>query len=257
VISARRFFGTLAGVSVVLAVLAPRVAHAGDEESAPLGHRERLFASPQNFAFEFRMGPYRPNVDSDPTLSGTPYASTFGDAGGILVGLELDYQVLRIPHVGTLGPSIGAGLWNKSAKATITLTGEPSAEDTTLSVYPFNVAAVFRADVVSRELRVPLVPYVKVGLDYAIWQTSNTLNISRVDGEVGAGHTNGYHWAAGISFLMDVLDPGSAQALDNEVGINNTYLFFEYTSTTLQGIAQSHVLYLGDSTWNLGLAFEF
>jgi hypothetical protein len=247
--------GVVALAWVAASVFAPKAALAQD--STPLGHRERRFESPQNFAFEFRLGPYRPNVDSDPSLSGQPYANTFGDTPSILIGLELDWQILRIPFLGTLGPGIGAGLWSKSAKATVTSSGLPSAEDTTLSVYPFAISAVLRADVVSRSLRVPLVPYVKVGADYAIWQTSNTLNVSRVNGEVGAGHTNGYHWAAGVSFLMDVLDAASAQNLDNEVGINNTYLFLEFTSSTLNGIGQSHVLYLGDSTWNAGLAFEF
>ena len=47
---------------------------------------------------------YNARVDSDPTLKGAPYQKAFGDSPRLELGAEMDWQVLRIPYLGTLGP---------------------------------------------------------------------------------------------------------------------------------------------------------
>src|SRR3954447_26169276 len=92
-----------------LGLLASREARA-DDESGVLDSRHHKYESPQNFAFEFRVARYLPNIDSDPAFGGKhPYADVFGTTPRIEIAAELDWQILRIPHVGTLGPGISIG----------------------------------------------------------------------------------------------------------------------------------------------------
>src|SRR5262249_37079082 len=111
--------------------------------------------SPQSFAAEIRLGTYLPNVDSDPNLQGrAPFASTFGCcADGVTTscsprplffGVELDWQVLRIPLIGSLGPGFGLGYTSVSAKAPLKSGKGLSAEDTSLMILPMHLSAVIR-----------------------------------------------------------------------------------------------------------------
>jgi len=65
--------------------------------------------------------------------------------------------------------------------------------------------------VVTRDLAadvgIPLVPYAKAGLAYALWRASTTAGTVTVDNVAGKGQSFGYHVAAGLAFQMDVLDP--------------------------------------------------
>jgi hypothetical protein len=55
--------------------------------------------------------------------------------------------------------------------------------------------------------------------------------------------------------MLDMLDPGATRSLDMETGINHTYLFFEWD--LVDGLGVNHQLHVGDSSWVLGLMFEF
>ena len=86
--------------------------------SGTLPDRNRDFASPQHFALELRLGPYTPEVDSEPALNGkTPYLDTFGDSVRFLPSVEFDWQALRIPHFGSLGPGVSLGYTDASGYA--------------------------------------------------------------------------------------------------------------------------------------------
>jgi hypothetical protein len=145
----------------------------------PLPGRHHDFHSPQNFALEFRFSPYQPDVDSDPALNGaTPFKDVFGDKPRFFAGAEIDWQALRIPHFGTLGPGLSAGYTSMTDPApyVVPQNGQTqSGENTTLQILPINLLAVVRADVFWRDVGIPLVPYVKLGLGYAFWRASNTL----------------------------------------------------------------------------------
>ena len=60
-----------------------RSAHAADE-SQIFDKHDRNYESPQHFAFELRLAPYKPNIDSDSALKQTngqgPYERVFGDS---------------------------------------------------------------------------------------------------------------------------------------------------------------------------------
>ena len=74
----------------------------GDPLTSNNSHHEPP-ESPQAFALELRFGPYRPKID-DELPAARPYESTFGTDKRLYMGFELDWQAVRIPFVGTLGP---------------------------------------------------------------------------------------------------------------------------------------------------------
>ena len=134
---------------------------------------QRPFRSAQHFAFELRFSPYRPQIDDDPQLTSKPFEKNFGSKPRFFIGVELDWQTLRIPHVGTIGPGVGVGMVSMSRNVQ-TVSGRLSSDETSLSIYPMYAAAVLRADALWRDLGFPLVPYGKFGVAVAPWRASNT-----------------------------------------------------------------------------------
>lgn len=257
----RGFAARVAGITFVAALTtAPRVAAA--QEIAAHSGRPKPFETRQDFAVETRFSPYRPQVDDEPALKGkTPYKDTFGTMPRLLVQLELDWQALRVPHVGTLGPGVAVGYTEMTDKS-FTVNGGRGEEDTSLTIYPMYGVAVLRADAVYRDLRIPLVPFAKAGVGYALWKATNpggTSKALRPDGTdtAGKGHTWGTHFAVGVGLVLDALDTYASRNLDNTVGINHSYLTFEYYLANLNGLGQDTALRVGSSTWAMGLAFEF
>jgi hypothetical protein len=248
----------LTATTVVAGALVASTALAQDDTSEPMLGRHRHFETPQHFAAEIRFSPFTPNVDSDPALTGKPYEAAFGSSPRVMFGLEVDWQALRIPHLGTLGPGLGAGFVTISDPAPFTDGSGPSAETTSLNIYPFDAVAVFRVDEFWRAAGVPLVPYAKFGFGYALWRASNTLGTSSYRGVVGTGHSIGTHLALGLSFNLNVFDSYAAQNFDDAMGVNGTYVFAEYTREDLDGLGiQKDPLRVGGSNFTFGLAFEF
>ena len=212
--------------------------------------------SPQYGAFEIKFGPYRPNVDEEPGLSGTPYADTFGGKENMfLTTLELDWQFLRVPGV-SFGVAGSFGFMQEYARARTVDTGQLSSDYTVLNVMPFAVLAVIRVDVFADYLRVPLVPYFKAGLNWYLWWVLGA-------GEtIESGGTMGWQVNPGLAFRLDSFDPMSARTFDNEVGVNHTYIFFEFLIAGVEGFGRADYMYLspsnmGSSTFQIGLGVEF
>ena len=264
---ARRMAATALLACAPLAfVLATRREARADDRSGVLETRHRTFETPQHFMFELRFGPYRPDIDSDPTLHGaTPYGDTFGTPPHLMLGLELDYQAYRIPHLGTIGPGLSVAHVGISRQAGfVTPHTSPdgtvvtsSAESTSFEIFPMYAVAVFRADVFARDYHVPLVPYLKAGAGLAFWRGYNDAGTSSVGGIAAKGHTFGTHVAVGLAFNLNGLDQYTARNFDTAVGVNNTYLYWEYYASALNGIGQTDALRVGNSSWVMGLAFEF
>jgi hypothetical protein len=237
---------------VVASVAVAGRASAQDEDYRFHKSNHRAFESPQRFAFELRLGPYRPNIDQ--AFPGTrPYETVFGTDRRVLVGVEFDWQVVRIPTLGTIGPGFGIGYTNMSADARLQGTGELAAEQTSLTLLPMYAVGVLRIDTLARETAVPLVGYGKLGVGCGFYKTGNDVETQ------AKGHTWGMHYAVGAMFLLDSLDQSAAVQLDNDMGINNTYLYVEWMWSRLDGFGKGHdasVLNIGTDTWMMGLAFE-
>jgi len=249
----------------VLAALASATTAAAQEDrQAVLYGRHKHYESPQHFAAELRFSPFYPAVDTDPSLNGQqPLHKVFGDSKRVLAALEVDYQALRLPHFGTIGPGIGIGYTTMGANAPFLQAHEPSGttvsgETTSLTIIPIYVVAVARADVLWRELRIPLVPYAKLGLGYSIWRASNSLGTSQYNGVVGNGGSFGTELAVGIAFNVNVFDEYAAKTFDESVGVNGTYVFAEYTRADLDGLGiQQHPMRVGGDMATFGLTVEF
>lgn len=219
--------------------------------------QQHPYHSAQNFAFELRFSPYYPAVDDEPGLSGTPFEDRFGDKPRLSIGAEFDWQMFRVPYVGTIGPGLGVSTVSMSRPA-LTVSGKESGDEYALSIYPFWLSAVLRADVFWRDMSIPLIPYGKLGLALAPWRASNTGGTSSSDdGVSGKGHTFGTHLAIGAMLALDVFDRSAARSMDVAAGINGTYLYAEYYWLNLNGLAQDSALYVGTTTWAAGMAFEF
>ena len=242
---------------------------AQEDRQDSLESRHKSYASPQHFAIEVGFSPFSPNVDSDPSLHGcTPFADIFGTSPSVMVSGEFDWQALRIPHLGTLGPGAGIGTVSFSANAPysgsgrtggcVTGSGQASGEQTSLTLYPMTALAVFRADVFWKDVGVPLVPYAKAGLGTTIWQASNTLGTSNFGGSPGRGYTLGSQLVLGLSFNLNVFDPYAARNFDEEMGVNGTYLFAEWSYANMNGLwLQNNALRVGGAFWTFGIAWEF
>jgi hypothetical protein len=213
--------------------------------------------SPQVGLVEARFGAYNPRVDAS-VPNGTPYADSFGNQMRFMAGLEGNWQLLRIPHLGTFGPGLGWGYTRSSGLARLTsdLT-QVSGETTALTIMPIYLVAVLRADVLPRELGIPLVPYAKLGIGSALWWSSDGGKIAYADGVRGEGISFGPQYALGGMFLLDVLDKQTARDADVSLGINNSYVFAEWYVSELDAFGSTKRLNAGTNTWVVGLAMEF
>src|SRR5262249_49353356 len=105
----------------------------------------------------------------------------------------------------------------------------------------------------------PIVPYGKLGLDWAYWQITDGNGEIAVDtmGNHGRGGTLGWHGAAGLALILDWLGPGAARQLDADLGRHHTALTLEASHADISGLGQSGRLHVGDTTWAIGLLLEF
>lgn len=223
------------------------------------------FRSPRNFALELRFGPYAPDVDAEFGGAAMPHEKFFGKGRRVMTQLELDYQFFT--RFGSAGVGVSVGYFREKSKAFLSETVQStnpqrSGDDTQLSLYPTALLLVYRADQLWRYFGVPFVPYGKVGLNYTFWSVYDGNDQVAEAGAAGLsgrgrGGTRGWQWSAGLALALDIIDPGSARELDAETGVNHTYFFAEWAQYDVSGLGQDRRLNVGDSTWVLGLTFEF
>jgi len=238
---------TVLTLAFVLTLLASGVAFAEPEES------------PQNVAIELRVGPYYPGIDSEFSGTTKPYTTIFDDEPAWMFGVELDWQVWR--GFGSVGVFGNAAWGYVSGKGWDVEQNELSADETTLSMVPVAIGAVYRFDVLARRWNIPVVIGAKFGLSHTFWWVKDGVEDvgEATIGEnsfPGYGGTWGLHWAASLYLLLDFFEPHTAKIFDNEIGVNNSYLFVEYVGYWSNDFGS-------DSSWDLshngvvfGLAFE-
>jgi hypothetical protein len=203
-----------------------------------------------DFAVDIRFGPYTPRIDSE--FSGaTPYADTFGDKTRFLFGLEVDWLVLKLPGVGSVGPGFGWGVTGMTAKAPKTDGTGRSQQETNLWIMPMYAVAVGRLSALS-DAGVPVEPYAKAGIGVAPWWTNDSVKTSEVDGVVGRGISTGYQFALGLVLNLTFLDP---EAGDSETG--NAGIFGEFYYSNLNGFGSGNQMQVGATTWAAGINVKF
>lgn len=211
--------------------------------------------SPQRFAVELKFGPYYPDVDAEPGVS-DPYETVFGNKNTFMFLAEFDWQFVHFPGV-SLGLGLLAGVFTDSARGIDPETGERAGEKTFLKVLPGHLDVVVRVDALPTFTKVPLVPFVKAGLSYYIWWVENGRGLGRYEGTTGYGGTWGWNFSAGLMLLLDVFEPSAARTFDQEVGVNNSYLYADFFLARIDQFGDHNKLNLSDMTWTVGLAIEF
>lgn len=227
---------------VVLAAIAAAPATAGAQINLEDDRYEppRRVGSPDFFAFELRLGTYEPNLET------SAFDDVFGGDTGPMVGFELDYLPLRIPYVGRLGVGFSFG-WIRYDGNAVDASNNPTDENARLTLFPLSGLAVLRIDVLAREVGVPLILTGKIGADGVVWN-------SETGGSTDARNISwGLRWAGQVALELDFFDQRSARRLDEEWGINHTFVYFEAYGSTA-----STTLEVGtDFAWAAGLGLSF
>jgi len=203
---------------------------------------------------ELRVGNYRPSIDAEPGLKGSPlpYQRAFG--GGRPTSFKLHMaKALPWRAAGAIELGAGVGYWTAKGHGSL-LSGDPSTDPTTFSIVPLEVTATWRLDLVWERLGVPLVPYARASLQrYNWWITGSSGSTSK------SGATNGYGYGGGLALVLDFLDPTLARELQADSGIRHTMLTVDLQQTKVDDFGSKTSFDLSDTkaTLSLGLLFVF
>jgi hypothetical protein len=208
-----------------------------DPRLIPAGRKSE---SIERFVIELRGGPSTPDVTRDPA-----YGTYFMGDSGPNLGFQLDGVVFREPKWFYLTVGGSFSTISFSGHATQQTNGAAASEKTTLYMIPLTAVAGLRFDGLARRYRVPLVFTGRVGWEWAHWNTGTG---SRTD---ATGWSLGPVFALQVAFDLDIFQPDGARNLDEEWGINHTYLFAELYR--FEAIGKS--LPVSDTSWLFGLGF--
>ena len=214
--------------------------------------------SPRMFQLEIKFGPYWPSY-IDNKNPAKPYQKIFGEGPNLMSQLQFDY-ILWPTKVGTLSIGVGAGFWQNCGKGVIVIPGsgiQSSSDTTVFNIVPLMLDFTYRFDWFALQKNIPLMPYLKLGLDgYIWWVTNGSGNIAQYKNYSGWGARYGWHVGAGLGFLLDFIDKETANDFDQSVGVNNTYLIFEWVYSQVNNF-NSRGFNLSSSTFLAGILFEF
>lgn len=208
---------------------------------------------PNTTIIELKLGFYQPKTGNAPGMTQDPYVQTFGNSAMLLGELEVDRSLWR--GYGYLGVGFSIAYAEKYAKATLA-DGTPSAEATGLMVFPIQIMAVYRYDVLATRYHIPFVPYVEAGLVIEPWWTRKGGSVEVVNGKQGSGVQWGLGSTFGLALQMDFLDPKYAREAREDSGIYHFYLFGEFNVNWVNDFGGKG-LNLSSNFWTFGLAFEF
>jgi hypothetical protein len=128
-----------------------------------------------------------------------------------------------------------------------TITGMGTGADTTFQAAPVGLTVLYRLKYREEQL---LVPYIGAGVLYEpYWEKVE-------DGKEIKGGMWGHHLTGGLQLLLDNFDRSSARSLQEDYGIDNTYLAFAATHSVIDDFGGEDVD-LGGWNYSVGLMFEF
>lgn len=238
----------LSALTLCLTLMASLVVHAQDPEEIST-----------QWMWDLRAGMFIPDIDREFNGTAHPYQDIFSNQKKLAWHSELSWQFFR--GFGTLALGADIGFFFRSGNALME-DGSKSGDTTSFFLIPLGVKFVYRFDILQNNYNIPFTPYGKVGLVYNLWWiTDGNGDIATWDNTStgkARGATTGYEFALGLSLLLDVFDPEAAAALQRDSGIDNSYVFVEWTYNRSEGIlGVGSTLQVGGRTWMFGLAFEF
>ncbi len=212
--------------------------------------------SPRWGSLELGAGMYRPNIDGQAGLaSPAPYGEIFGPHRGWMFRAGVSRALLTWP--GALEVGVRTGFFRANGHALQlnpdgTPSTVPSTDPTTFNVIPTSLTLTYRFDLLAERVGIPLAPYARVALErYNWWITGGTGSTTKI------GATNGYSLTGGVALLLDFFDPGAARELDEDTGINHTYLFFDVTKSQVKDFGSSRSWDLSDPSLSYGCGLMF
>ncbi len=206
-------------------------------------------------SFEFQMGQYRPDIDSEFLLpAGTvgPWESSFGTSRRWLFKLRGGKALFS--GYGTLELGGGVGYMQANGHGRFASSGAVSQERTSFKLLPLAVDLTYRLDFVWEKLGVPVIPYGRAAVIRDVWW------VTGAGGKASkSGATNGWSWGGGLALVLDFIDPVLTRELDRDTGIKHTLLTFEVQKEKVDDFGSK-------KSWNLsndgpmmtfGFAFAF
>lgn len=194
-------------------------------------------------SFELGAGPYLPDVDSEFSASPGPYEQVFGTKQGWMFRAGASMALLSTPYL-VLEAGVKSGFMRRSGRGQITDPAtpgvwQPSGDRTALSILPTSATLTLRVDWLVEKLKIPISLYGRGALERYNWWVTDGGGHS-----VERGATNGWSATAGAAFLLDFFDRGLARELDEDTGVNHTYVFFDATTTRIDDFG-------ADDSWDL------
>lgn len=238
----RRRRAVVAPAVLGIALLASQVAAAESRKSC-----EELCLS-----LQLDTGPYRPGIDSEKGLTGTPYATTFGSDRPWLGRLTLGLGWRT--GAGTFSVGVAGGLWSALGKA----HSQDERNVETGDKVSFSLSSVtpllsWRGQFIYDRWRFPLIPFVQAGYGFVSWRTekNDVLSTSAVNGNAkGEGWGYGLEGSAGVILFLDGFDESGSTAFLHNYGLSSTGLVLSYSTTSWRG---KHGLILGDNGFTVGV----
>jgi hypothetical protein len=205
-------------------------------------------------SFELGAGTYRPDVDSDFTPRPGPYERIFGTGRGWAFRAGAARAIYT--GVGALELGVATGFFEDEGKG---LIASPdglvrSGDDTSLRIVPTSLTLTYRFDWLATRHGIPLAFYARGALErYNWWVTDGGGDWAE------KGATHGWSATGGVAFLLDFIDAGLARELDTDTGVNDTWLFFDVTTTKVDDFGSSKSWDLSGEELSLsgGLMFVF
>ena len=211
----------------------------------PLAAVAQAPQSPKWGTFELRLDSYRPDVDSEFNGARTPYADDFSKKRGWFPKILGSYTLLdRFVQVDV---GVGTGWFRAKGKGRYDSTGAVSPDNTTFSIIPATLALTVRLDGFAERWPIPFGLYGRAALERYHWLiTDGAGTITK------KGATNGWSVAGGVSFLLDFVDPMLAREMDNESGVNHTWVYFEVEKNVVDDFGSKRSWILSDERLTLG-----
>lgn len=244
-------------LALTTALVAAAMLVSNDAAAQGLSASGQSYESPRNWVIEARGFRFRPEIDSDPALGGaSPYNDVFGKKSMWVFGAGIDYLVFK--GFGSLGVGLAADYGVVYGHGLIARSGTVAPDLTTLKTVPIRALLTYRFDWLAQRYRfIPLAPYVKVGLAHTLWWVTNgTGDVASFGENRALGGKWGYQATAGISLLLNSIDPILGREFDQDFGVNAVYAFGELTRITGDNFG-GQGFDLSDTAWIFGLTFEF
>lgn len=197
--------------------------------------------SPRSGAVELRLGSYRP---AELGSAGSAFTSQQIFGNNHLLLAEVEIQRFVYQGVGSAGLGLSFGYAEKWGQV------PDQTEKTAVMVAPLQLNALYKFDYAAFTWGVPLVPYGKLGLNLTpFWSQTGA------DAQ-GGGTRYGWGAAAGLMFMLDVVDRRFARDFDTDLGVNHSYLFAEYVYRNVNNFGNAPTD-LSSTHWMFGLALDY